>query len=51
MKDSRILSTFQETPGRQRPGAGHNRQHALVFDACRIGVVLRAVLFVEATRD
>jgi two-component system sensor histidine kinase AlgZ len=45
MNDSRILSTFQEIPLQdllQRPAS------ALVFDACHVGVVLRAVLFVEA---
>jgi two-component system sensor histidine kinase AlgZ len=42
MNDSQILSTFQESPA---PAAGEAR--ALVFDACHIGVVLRAVLFVE----
>ena len=44
MKDTQILSAFQElspeeTPAEQAP--------ALVFDACQMGVVLRAVLFVE----
>jgi two-component system sensor histidine kinase AlgZ len=42
MNDSQILSTFQETPARpERPA------RVLVFDACHVGVVLRAVLFVE----
>lgn len=44
MNDSQILSAFhegaRETPPRAQP--------ALVFDACQVGVVLRAVLFVEA---
>lgn len=44
MKDTQILSAFQELspdaePAQPRP--------ILVFDACQIGVVLRAVLFVE----
>ncbi|MBX3586548.1 MAG: histidine kinase [Ramlibacter sp.] len=45
MQDSQILSAFQEPPvlrPAQRPG------HALIFDACQTGVILRAVLFVEA---
>lgn len=46
MNDSQLLSAFQElareTGTRRRPRA------ALVFDACQVGVVLRAVLFVEA---
>ena len=44
MKDTQILSAFQErasdTPGSVPP-------RSLVFDACKLGVVLRAVLFVE----
>jgi two-component system, LytTR family, sensor histidine kinase AlgZ len=40
MNDSQILSTFQEAP----PAAP---ARVLVFDACHVGVVLRAVLFVE----
>ena len=47
MKDSQILSTFQglqTQPLQAAPVA----QRALVFDACHIGVILRAVLFVEA---
>lgn len=43
MDDSQILSTFQEPP-RRAPSAAP----VLVFDACHVGVVLRAVLFVEA---
>jgi two-component system, LytTR family, sensor histidine kinase AlgZ len=42
MKDSQILSSFQEPP--PRPAAA---RRALVFDACHVGVILRAVLFVE----
>jgi len=45
MKDSQILSTFMEAP---LPEAPRKTGRALVFDACSIGVVLRAVLFVEA---
>ena len=45
MKDSQILSTFQElAPEPPEPGLAR----VLVFDACHVGVVLRAVLFVEA---
>ena len=52
MQDSRILSAFQELA----PGAAKLTQdmpvvpepQALVFDTCQVGVVLRAVLFVEA---
>lgn len=44
MNDSQILSAFQEFPGEppRKPA------RALVFDACHVGVILRAVLFVEA---
>lgn len=45
MKDSQILSTFQELP---LPDALTRHGGALVFDACHVGVVLRAVLFVVA---
>ena len=44
MKDSQILSTFLELPP-ESPVSGPAR--VLVFDACHVGVVLRAVLFVE----
>jgi two-component system sensor histidine kinase AlgZ len=45
MKDTQILSTFHEsTPAVTAPELGR----VLVFDACHVGVVLRAVLFVEA---
>ena len=49
MKDSQILSVFQETT-LQPLGAESlaPTPDTLVFDACRVGVVLRAVLFVEA---
>ncbi|MEI8171609.1 MAG: histidine kinase [Rhodoferax sp.] len=44
MKDSQILSVFQESiPESSAPVA----VRVLVFDACHVGVVLRAVLFVE----
>ena len=45
MKDSQILSAFQELAPQAGPAP---LAHPLVFDACHIGVVLRAVLFVEA---
>ncbi|MBG9390012.1 sensor histidine kinase [Caenimonas aquaedulcis] len=45
MKDSQILSAFQELPPSALPEALPGR--VLVFDACHVGVVLRAVLFVE----
>jgi two-component system sensor histidine kinase AlgZ len=44
VNDSQILSTFQESTVRPPPPV----RRALVFDACQVGVVLRAVLFVEA---
>lgn len=44
MKDSQILSTFMDEPVERREPPG-----VLVFDACHIGVIMRAVLFVEAT--
>ena len=46
MNDSQLLSAFQElnrTPAKQRAP-----RRVLVFDACQLGVVLRALLFVEA---
>lgn len=44
MQDTQILSTFQDlAPAGEAPPAAK----ALVFDACQMGVVLRAVLFVE----
>ncbi len=45
MKDTQILSAFQELSPNGKPRAS---SRALVFDACHVGVVLRAVLFVEA---
>lgn len=44
MKDTQILSAFQESS--PAPSVG-SVTPALVFDACQMGVVLRAVLFVE----
>jgi two-component system sensor histidine kinase AlgZ len=49
MNDSQILSSFQDTarqPLLNVPPPVPTR--TLVFDACQLGVVLRAVLFVEA---
>lgn len=49
MKESQILSVFQETASpviEQVPIVP--AQDLLLFDACHVGVVLRAVLFVEA---
>ncbi|MDD5028135.1 MAG: histidine kinase [Rhodoferax sp.] len=48
MKDSQILSTFKETAflPESAPEPVPTAQ-SLVCDACRVGVVLRAVLFVE----
>jgi two-component system sensor histidine kinase AlgZ len=43
MKDSQILSAFPEAAAPALPP-----KRALVFDACHVGVILRAVLFVEA---
>lgn len=46
MKDSQILSAFMDDPAmRARP----QPVRVLVFDACHVGVIMRAVLFVEAT--
>ena len=44
MKDTQILSAFQELAPQ---GETHRPAPVLIFDACQIGVVLRAVLFVE----
>ena len=46
MDDSQILSAFQELPP-ERPRQRAPARHRLVFDACQVGVILRAVLFVE----
>ena len=52
MQNKQILSTqpleLETAPARPRPRAPVQR--ALVFDACHVGVVLRAVLFVEIVR-
>jgi two-component system sensor histidine kinase AlgZ len=49
MKDSQILSAFSELPDSGRPaGAMGPHGQPLVFDACQLGVVLRAVLAVES---
>jgi two-component system, LytTR family, sensor histidine kinase AlgZ len=45
MEDSKILSAYQELAPLAQP---QPLARALVFDACHVGVVLRAVLFVEA---
>ncbi|MBN8558032.1 MAG: sensor histidine kinase, partial [Burkholderiales bacterium] len=45
MQDSRILSTFGE---RKTPPQPRQAPPVLVFDACQVGVILRAVLYVEA---
>jgi two-component system sensor histidine kinase AlgZ len=49
MKDTQILSTFQESATGQEPVPANARalESDLVFNACATGVVLRAVLFVE----
>lgn len=44
MKDTQILSAFQELA---TPSGFAVEPPALVFDACQMGVMLRAVLFVE----
>ena len=44
MKDTQILSAFQDLAPTPEPAAARPN---LVFDACHVGVVLRAVLFVE----
>jgi two-component system, LytTR family, sensor histidine kinase AlgZ len=43
MKDSQILSAFSDLQAQVPPGP----VRVLVFDACHVGVILRAVLFVE----
>ncbi len=45
MKDTQILSAFQELPQESPVSAA---PAVLVYDACQVGVALRAVLFVEA---
>ncbi|MEO8543918.1 MAG: histidine kinase [Betaproteobacteria bacterium] len=44
MKDSEILSTFHELEPQREPAPP---PRPLIFDACQLGVLLRAVLFVE----
>jgi two-component system sensor histidine kinase AlgZ len=46
MNDSQLLSAFQEMS--REPPPPRRPTPALVFDACQLGVVLRAVVFVEA---
>lgn len=46
MNDSQLLSAFQELTRPPVPSRAPRR--ALVFDACQLGVVLRALLFAEA---
>ena len=49
MQDSQLLSVFPELAPEPAPGlAAAAAPPRLVFDACHVGVVLRAVLFVEA---
>jgi two-component system sensor histidine kinase AlgZ len=49
MNDSQILSAFQELSDSARAkAAARPRGPVLVFDACQVGVVLRAVVVVEA---
>jgi two-component system, LytTR family, sensor histidine kinase AlgZ len=43
MKDSQILSAFADVQAQVTP----RPERVLVFDACHVGVILRAVLFVE----
>ena len=45
MKDTQILSAFQEL---EVQNALRQSSRTMVFDACHLGVVLRAVLFVQA---
>jgi len=50
MNDSELLSAFQELAGRPTPAQRRVQarvQRALLFDACQLGVVVRAVLLVE----
>jgi two-component system, LytTR family, sensor histidine kinase AlgZ len=49
MQDSQLLSVFPElSPEAPADLAQAPAQQRLVFDACHVGVILRAVLFVEA---
>ncbi len=45
MQETQILSTLPEEPS--QASKSQDRARVLVFDACDLGVVLRAVLFVE----
>jgi two-component system, LytTR family, sensor histidine kinase AlgZ len=45
MKDTQILSAFQELPV---PATAPRPVSPMLYDACQVGVALRAVLFVEA---
>lgn len=46
MNDSQLLSAFQELA--REPLRKAKKRQNLIFDACQLGVMLRAVLFVEA---
>ena len=48
MKDEQILSAFQELALASPVARAARSARVLVFDACHVGVVLRALLFVEA---
>ena len=49
MRDSQLLSVFPElSPEAPADVAAEPQRQRLVFDACHVGVILRAVLFVEA---
>ncbi len=45
MKDTQILSAFHELPAETLP---RSETATLLYDACQVGVILRAVLFVQA---
>jgi two-component system sensor histidine kinase AlgZ len=47
MREPQILSVFHDTAATPAENAAPPPL-ALVFDACHVGVVLRAVLFVQA---
>ena len=48
MKDAEILSTLQLPPSRLEVSPAASLPRVPVFDACHVGVVLRAVLSVQA---
>ena len=48
MNDSQILSAFHPAPDNAAAVSALGAAPTLVFDACQVGVILRAVLFVEA---